>query len=59
MILILVNTFDLNEKESYKKHKKQQQQQPSSITQNLFAQYFGAFGGSRSNLPNYYCCCNI
>ena len=41
MILILVNTFDLNKKESYEKYIKKQQQQPSSVTQNFFGQYFG------------------
>ena len=50
MILIFVNTLDLNKKESYEKKHQKQQQQPSSVTQNLFGQYFG---GSRSYLPNY------
>ena len=41
MILILVKTFDLNKKESYEKRHKKQQQQPASVTQNFFGQYFG------------------
>ena len=52
MILILVNTFDLNKKYLYEKISKQQQQ-PFSVTQNLFRQYFRDFRGSRSNLHDY------
>ena len=51
MILILVNTFDVNKKESYKKLSKQQKRY--SATQNLFGQYFGDFGGFRLILAEY------
>ena len=47
-----MNTIDLNKKESYGKTSKQPQQ-PSSFIQNLFEQYFGDFGGFRSNLADY------
>ena len=49
-----MNTFNLNKKESYEKHQKQQQ--PFLVKQNLFGQYRGDFGGSESNLHD---CCNI
>ena len=52
MILISVNTFNMNNKESYEKHQKQPQQ-PSSTTLNLFGQYFADFESSRSNLFDY------
>ena len=36
-----------------RKMRQEQQQQSSLVTQNLFGQYFGDFGGSGANLPDY------
>ena len=36
-----------------RKMRQKQQQQSSSVTQNLFRQYFGDLGGSGANLPDY------
>lgn len=36
-----------------RKRLQEQQQQPSSVTQNLFRQYFKGFEASRENLPDY------
>ena len=36
-----------------RKMRQEQQQQSSLVTQNLFGQYFGDFGGSGANLPYY------
>ena len=51
MILILMNIFDMNKKKLYENTSKQQQQQPSSITQNIWT-IFENFEGSWSNLPD-------
>ena len=56
MILILMNTFNLKNKELYEIIHQKQPQQPSSVTQNLFGQYYRDSG---SNLLDYQCCWNI
>ncbi|WZZ68672.1 hypothetical protein YC2023_080042 [Brassica napus] len=48
-----IREYIRSEQERIVRKRRQEQQQSSSVTQNLFGQYFGDLGGSGANLLDY------